>query len=234
MPNKPAVRQIALGALVAITTLMAFQNCGKAEFTYRKLSSDGNNSQNCVGANCPQPPPPGACVFNGVTIPEGQSVIAYLLSNVATGEVCLQETRTCINGTLTGTYAHGTCTVGPPPNTPCMFNGVMVPPGVGVIAYKDPSVPAGQQCVFEIRICNNGVLSGTFTHPSCSSGDMCPPDGKKHCTFNGKPVAHGSYVKAYKYDQVKKGSECKYEKRYCDNGKLSGSYQHASCSEKHR
>lgn len=51
-----------------------------------------------------------SCRFNGQTIVHGSSVLAYESSNVANA-ACRPEVRYCNNGTLSGSYAHATCTV---------------------------------------------------------------------------------------------------------------------------
>ena len=48
------------------------------------------------------------CSFNGQTIQHGSSVQAYRESSAAQ---CVYETRTCTNGTLSGTYQNVSCTV---------------------------------------------------------------------------------------------------------------------------
>jgi len=53
----------------------------------------------------------GSCTFNGKTIASGSSVTAYLASSVPSGQTCSSQTRTCSNGTLSGTYAYSSCSV---------------------------------------------------------------------------------------------------------------------------
>ncbi len=47
--------------------------------------------------------------------------------------------------------------------------------GASVTAYQSASVPNGQQCVSELRVCNNGVLSGSFQNQSCAVEPPAPP-----------------------------------------------------------
>lgn len=51
------------------------------------------------------------CSFNGSTMTSGASVTAYQSSSVANGQTCVSQVRTCTNGTLSGSYAYGTCIV---------------------------------------------------------------------------------------------------------------------------
>jgi hypothetical protein len=65
----------------------------------------------------------------------------------------------------------------------CTFNGQTVADGASVTAYQSSSPDAFFGCVAQLRTCTKGVLSGTFTHASCSS--------LVSCTFNGQTVANG-------------------------------------------
>lgn len=57
-----------------------------------------------------------SCSFNGQTVAHGSSVTAYQTSSVAFGSKCHLETRTCRNGTLTGSYGNRSCSVSGPLN----------------------------------------------------------------------------------------------------------------------
>lgn len=52
-----------------------------------------------------------SCTFGGTTVAHGASVTAYQASSVASGQTCQSQTRTCSNGTLSGTYANASCSV---------------------------------------------------------------------------------------------------------------------------
>jgi hypothetical protein len=52
-----------------------------------------------------------SCTFGGKTIASGSSVTAYLASSVPSGQACQSQTRTCSNGTLSGTYGYASCSV---------------------------------------------------------------------------------------------------------------------------
>jgi len=66
----------------------------------------------CYPAN-PQPPAqPHSCTSPwGTTIQSGTSVTAYQSSTVTTGNSCISQTRTCTNGSLSGSYTHASCSV---------------------------------------------------------------------------------------------------------------------------
>ncbi len=62
----------------------------------------GAHGQACCLANC---------TFNGQTVSHGSGVTAYQSNDVPNGQTCQSETRTCTNGTLSGTYTYPVCTV---------------------------------------------------------------------------------------------------------------------------
>lgn len=163
-----------------------------------------------------------ACLFNGVTLAHGQSAMAYLNSNVAYGQSCAQESRTCFNGSLSGSYNNASCTVGAA--SACNFNGQTIANGQNVIGYQNSSVAYGQTCAQQTRTCANGSLSGSYNFSSCAV------NGPNACNFNGQNIADGQNVIAYQNSSVAFGSTCQAESRSCSNGSLSGSYSYNSCS----
>ena len=60
-------------------------------------------------------PGAAACLFNGQTIADGASVTAYATASVSSGQTCSSETRTCSNGTLSGSDAYASCSAVPDP-----------------------------------------------------------------------------------------------------------------------
>ena len=59
-------------------------------------------------SSCPPPTP-----LWGSYIANGASVTAYQTSSVTSPSSCVSQTRTCTNGTLSGSYLYQTCTVNP-------------------------------------------------------------------------------------------------------------------------
>lgn len=60
--------------------------------------------------------PPASCTAPwGSTVTHGSSVTAYQASTVPYGSTCNSQTRTCTDGTLSGSYAYDSCTVNDPP-----------------------------------------------------------------------------------------------------------------------
>lgn len=205
--------------LAAVSMLaLVFQNCGKVDF-----SSKNNSAGSCTTPACLQAAAGTlSCNFNNVEVLNGQSTVAYQNSTVPAGQTCVQETRTCSNGSLSGTYNFATCTPGGPAS--CLFNGQTIAHQGTVVGYQSSSVAYNQTCNQQVRTCNNGVLSGAFNFASCTV------DTPKNCSFNGQTVAHGSPVQAYQNSTVNAGQTCVVETRVCTDGNLSGSYNYGSCT----
>jgi len=164
---------------------------------------------------------PASCLFNGVTIPSGSSVPAYLTSSVSFGNSCQLEYRTCDNGVLSGSNQYASCNVDAPAS--CLFNGQTVAHGENVTAFLTASVDFGGTCSSEVRTCNNGVLSGSNQYASCTVNQPAS------CIFNGQTLANGQTVTAFESSSVAYGQMCNAETRVCDNGHLSGSFSYGSC-----
>lgn len=165
---------------------------------------------------------PASCLYNGQTMVDGAGVDAYLNSTVNFGSVCDKETRICKNGTLSGSFAYGSCVVGAPAS--CLFNGQTITHGSSVIASQSSTVAFGSACISENRICTNGELSGSYEYGSCNVGAAAS------CIFNGQTVAHGASIDASEKSTIPSGSSCSHETRTCDNGMLSGSFEYGSCN----
>lgn len=152
------------------------------------------------------------------------SVTAYRDSAVPFGSTCQSETRTCDNGTLSGTYTNQTCTVSPPSSCILPWGGALAH-GASVNAYANAG-SCGGTCTPQTRTCFNGTLSGTYTSPTCSSA--CAS-----CNLPwGGTIVHGGSTTAYGYNSVPYGSNCNsyVQVRSCSNGTLSGTYQYGTCS----
>lgn len=206
-------------------TIVAYQNstvtAGSICAAENRTCTNGNLSGSFAFASC-SPSSPAACLFNGQTVSSGQSVLAYEKSSVAAGEKCVSQNRTCIVGNLSGTFAYSSCTVAG--EASCSFNGQTIPSGSSVKAYQSSTVPLGQSCQWQDRVCRNGTLSGSFPWASCGVGVA------SSCQFNGQSVAHGQQVTAFATASVPFGSDCGGEIRTCNNGSLSGSYAYGSCT----
>jgi hypothetical protein len=195
--------------------------------------------------------PPSMCNFNGLTLAHGQTVTAYQTTSVPFGQGCAGETRTCVNGLLTGSFGASSCEAQPPAN--CSFGGQVVAHGGQVTAYAQPSVPYGAGCQAETRTCWNGGLSGSFGYGGCSVQPpaSCTVATKfyqesylcSECGLYGEwvdqvvPLAHGQSIKLYSTgsigSRVTSGTCSDYyaQIRTCNNGVVSGNpaYVFQSC-----
>ena len=236
MNQKTLIKFVAIFTLLA-TTVVAFQNCSKSQFSAMKnysslakgsTSLSAGESASSTGVVIPTDevvaPVIKKCSFNGQTVPEGQSRQAYQNSSVPFGQNCLSEERFCIKGLLEGSYNYASCIVNAP--AACMFNGLTVPHDTEITAYQQSSVDFGSSCqkVSEKRKCLNGQLSGSFSFASCAANSPAA------CLFNGQTIPHGQNVTAYQNSTIAYGSGCVNESRQCNNGQLSGSFSFASCT----
>jgi hypothetical protein len=182
------------------------------------VRSKDQNYEACVEFKTPFSP----CSFGGAEVPHNGSVVAYQSASVPFGQSCVQETRSCSNGSLSGSFSQKSCI----PLSPgaCLFDGKEVAHGSAVKAYSSASVPFGQSCAVESRVCNNGVLSGSFSNTGCLQA------APQACEFQGQIVAHGASVPAFSSASVPFGQSCVGEARVCNNGVLSGSYSQSSCA----
>lgn len=185
--------------------------------TQKNYSEDSSKSEGTT----PSSTSSSSCEFNGQTIAIGQTVEAFLMSSVKFGEDCASQKRVCTIDGLTGSYQFAFCNVGQP--SACLFDGKTFVHGTSVTAYLLSSVPYGSSCATEVRACNNGSLSGSYTFSTCS---VAAP---LSCLFQGQNVAHGQSVIAFEQSLVTDVSLCKSQTRSCNNGSLSGTYNFASC-----
>lgn len=173
----------------------------------------------------PTPPAPADCVHAQLgTIKHGASISAFSAAQVNFGSTCQSETRTCNNGTLSGSFSQKTCTVAPPAT--CNVAGLgNVAHGASVTAFATASVPFGSTCQSQVRTCNNGSLTGSYSQKTCvvSPAASCAVDGLG-------TVAHGSSITAFSTASVPFGGTCQSQVRACNNGTLSGSYSQKTCT----
>ncbi|MBI5510933.1 MAG: hypothetical protein HY903_19400 [Deltaproteobacteria bacterium] len=160
---------------------------------------------------------------DGVEIVHGDSKVFYSAPTVAHGLSCLSELRSCDDGYLSGTYADATCTAQAPAS--CTGPDASIPHGESRTYFATASVSYGGSCESEVRVCDNGVLSGSFTQASCTvaaAADCTGPDGVV--------ILHAQSRTYYAAATVAAGSSCASELRTCSNGTLNGTYQHPGCT----
>ncbi len=111
----------------------------------------------------------------------------------------------------------------PPTAQACSFGTASIPHGSSVTAYQSANVPAGSNCVSELRICNNTVLSGSYTQSSCTVSNPAS------CRLGTTTVTHGLSVTAYQAASVTAPAACQSQSVTCKDGVLSGGYTFSSC-----
>lgn len=105
-----------------------------------------------------------SCTFNGQTIPHNTPVTAYQMS----GNTCLSEQRTCINGTLTGSYMLAKC-----PSTGALSCTLVADPTSVVRGNPTTLRWTGSANATRITI-NRGV--GEFDHAAGGSVQVWPTE----------------------------------------------------------
>lgn len=184
-------------SLTSGASTLAFKDAavtpGNSCVSETRVCSNGNLSgtfgnQNCVAES----PSAKACTTAwGATVAHGASVTAYQTSEVAYGGQCTSETQTCNNGTLSGSYASGNCTVATAAECSLPWGGTL-PHGQSTTAYQAASA-TNAQCMPETRTCNNGTLSGSYSNMSCTYANSCKALQESGVTNSGvyyiKPTA---------------------------------------------
>lgn len=155
----------------------------------------------------------------GETVQHGDYVLAYKSSYTSQGKSCQGEYRYCNNGKLDGSYQNKSCIMSQDKYRCVLPRGGTVPHGSSVVAYANSSSP----CASQLRTCNYGRLSGTYTYQSCEQ----KRDYYRSCQLPwGGTIPHGASAIAYNSPY----GQCFSQKRTCYDGSLAGSYQFSSCS----
>ena len=105
--------------------------------------------------------------------------------NTSSWSSCADNTQsrtvTC-KGSDNNTYSDAKCTSSKPTtsntcsstpiitttNKKCSLNGKDIAHNTNIISYLTNSVPYGQTCTSQTRVCTNGTLSGSYTYDTCS------------------------------------------------------------------
>lgn len=136
----------------------------------RDASGEEVGDLNCTGErpNISCNPQTCSCTLWGGTIASGQSVSpVYEFSSVPCGSSCVSQTRTCNNGTLSGTYTNKNCSV-----QPCSTcgNGICEVGEIAAGCFDCSSRSATAQCSF------GGTTywaSATHEFYECPGGGIC-------------------------------------------------------------
>lgn len=200
---------------MATALLFGYQNCSKATFSPEQQSSTLQSTS--TGTTTVDL----TCQFNGRILKNGQTVLAYQNSSVNLGQECLSELRKCSQGTLSGSFNFSRCGVNEPRS--CLFNGRTLKHNEFATAYRQSSVAFGQSCEAEKRICQDGVLQGSFNFEDCRMNQAAA------CIFNGITLKSGETIRAYSQSTVAYGGHCNSEVRQCNDGVLNGQFLYKEC-----
>ena len=102
--------------------------------------------------------------------------------------------------------------------------GGQIDEGESITAYSSSS--ACSSCISETRVCTAGVLSGSYTYQTCTSG-VCAA-----CSLPwGGSISHGASVNAYNSDVNSDGCCIEPINRMCNDGNLTGDtdYNQGTC-----
>ena len=177
------------------------------------------------------------CSFSDVSINNNESEIFYSQETVPYGEKCedYSKEKFCLNGKIKGEtkYVYSSCEVEEAPpeaiDLDCHVDGETIRNRMSKIYYKNKKVQYGTNCQPERRVCNEGVLNGSFENNSCMV------ELGETCFVSGKELKDGVSQVFYSKQKTKKGDMCQLHKqrRTCDNGVMSGDsiYFNSSCEE---
>ena len=215
------------GSLAHGSSVTAYQNSdvpyGSSCVSQTRTCTDGSLSGSYTNANCNVASPNPCSLPWGGSINHNQSTTAYQSSSVACGGSCTSQTRTCNDGSLSGSYSNASCSVAACASCSLPWGG-SISHNQSVTAYQSSSVSCGNSCNSQTRTCNNGSLSGSYGNSSCSVA-ACG------CTLPwGGSISNGQSVTAYQTSSVSCGSSCNSQTRTCSGTTLSGSYTNQNCS----
>ena len=170
------------------------------------------------------------------TVANGASVTAYAASSVGCGGSCSSQTRTCSNGSLSGSYGNTSCSVNACSGCSLPWGG-SINHGDSVTAYAASSVACGSSCTSEseTRSCNNGSLSGSYGNSSCAVG-TCTASCTITYDGSAQTVASGTTITRYTTSSATASDPCscggaaeaatacnkRAQSATCTNGTVSG------------
>jgi hypothetical protein len=145
-------------------------SCGSSCSSQYRTCDNGTLSGSYTNSSCSV----GACTASctapwGSTVSHGSSVTAYGSSSVPCGSSCASQTRTCNNGSLSGSYTNSSCSVQSCTASCSLPWGGTLAHGGSVTAYYTANLWCGDaRCLSETRSCNNGSLSGSYPSAGCT------------------------------------------------------------------
>ncbi|TSC86911.1 MAG: hypothetical protein G01um10148_16 [Parcubacteria group bacterium Gr01-1014_8] len=220
--------------------------------TYTATVTGAGGSAACSATVAVQTPGNQSCTFNGQTILHGGTVTAYQSSSVPAGGQCVSQTRTCNNGTLSGSYQYPSCSVQSAgkfsigdkvkatdtlnvreaPSLGASIVGKALRGTTGVVTNGPQS--ADGYTWWQVKWDGSGFLPGV-TGWSAENYLQKITSGTDSCTLDGVTVLHGQSRTFYSAKTVQAPNTCSVvsQSRTCTDGTLSGSslYQYASCEQ---
>lgn len=144
------------------------------------------------------PAPPANCTFNGQTVTSGSSVTANQASSVAYGSSCVSQSRSCSNGTLSGSYQYPSCSV--LPATPTGLSASCNAAGTqGTLTWTPVSGATGYYVRVDDQANPWAPTRCDGTPNDGNTGDICTPaiTGVPPYTFTSIPNdSYGAWVHA--------------------------------------
>ena len=160
------------------SVVLGGRSCNSSTNTETRTCNNGTMTGRFEHSSCNDT---NDCTLDGVTIANGDTITAYLTDAPGIGQSCSSQTRTCNNGTLSGSYAYSQCGGD---DAACTFNGRTIAHGASVTAYEVERVSASGTCNSETRVCTNGRLSGSFNYETCESDlPVTPEPPTRDCFF---------------------------------------------------
>jgi len=171
-----------------------------------------------------------ACFMDGEKILDGNQIIAYRNEFVSEIFQCEYEIRSCANGKLDGSYENADCKVTAKRSRDCRLdNGEYIKNGDSVFMYNYRFETLRKKCTSELRMCNNGTLSGTYENPACRIL-ILKEEETESCTLGEETIEHGDRVVRFEKEIVNEGETCVSQERACLDGVIEGEYEAKSCT----
>ena len=127
------------------------------------------------------------CTLNGVTVAHGASRTFYS-ATIHTNCASVSLSRTCNNGTLSGSGSYQYASCNAPAN--CTLGGVTVAHGTSRTFYAATS-HSNCASVSQTRTCNNGTLSGSGSYQYANCTLSCVPYAGQICDYTCSIVCSG-------------------------------------------
>ena len=152
------------------------------------------------------------CSVSGVTVQHNLSETFYQNSSVPFGSSCQSQSRTCLNGNLSGNYTATACSTASAANCSYSDGGSAVHSlSTYLTNYSTGTSDWPATCADNASsvICNNGNFSqASYSYQFCNNG---PPDNcslKKPGNAGLSNVIHGDNITAYSSQSVIFGNVC--------------------------